>query len=80
MHDVTKHLHLYCKKLKMCGYAGYWCNLITKSDIHRTILYRLYHSYLYMVSASTSPNQTFKFAVKCSPVSSNMATSPPPFS
>lgn len=31
--DVTKHLHLYCKKLKMCGYAGYWCNLITKSDI-----------------------------------------------
>lgn len=33
-----------------------------------------------MVSASTSPNQTRRFGVKFCPVSSNMATSPPPFS
>lgn len=32
-----------------------------------------------MVSASTSPNQTRKFGVKFCPVSSNIATSPPPF-
>lgn len=35
--------------------------------------------HLYMVSASTSPNQTRRFGVKFCPVSSNMATSPPPF-
>ncbi len=32
-----------------------------------------------MVSASTSPNHTFKLGVRFSPISSNMATSPPPF-
>lgn len=32
----------------------------------------------YIVSASTSPNQTCKCGVKLSPLSSNMATSPPP--
>lgn len=37
-------------------------------------------AHLYMVSASTSPNQTRRFGVKFCPVSSNMATSPPPFS
>lgn len=37
-------------------------------------------THLYMVSASTSPNQTRRFGVKFCPVSSNMATSPPPFS
>lgn len=35
---------------------------------------------LYMVSASTSPNQTRRFGMKFCPVSSSMATSPPPFS
>lgn len=34
--------------------------------------------YLYMVSASTSPNHTWRLGVKFSPESSNMATSPPP--
>ena len=79
MHVMSRNIYI-CTVRNLKCVAGYWCNLITKSDIHRTILYRLYHSYLYMVSASTSPNQTFKFAVKCSPVNSNMATSPPPFS
>lgn len=37
-------------------------------------------AHLYMVSASTSPNHTLRFAVKFCPVSSSMATSPPPFS
>lgn len=36
--------------------------------------------YLYIVSASTSPNQTLRCAWKCSPCSSSMATSPPPVS
>lgn len=35
--------------------------------------------YLYIVSASTSPNHTRKFGVKFCPVSSSIATSPPPF-
>lgn len=37
-------------------------------------------SHLYIVSASTSPNHTRNTGVKFSPVRSNMATSPPPFS
>lgn len=36
--------------------------------------------YLYMVSASTSPNQTLRCAWKYSPCTSSMATSPPPVS
>lgn len=40
---------------------------------------KLTHLYLYMVSASTSPNHTLRLGVKFCPVSSNMATSPPPF-
>lgn len=36
--------------------------------------------YLYIVSASTSPNHTRKLGVKFCPVSSSIATSPPPFS
>lgn len=32
-----------------------------------------------MVSASTSPNHTFRLGARNSPLSSNMATSPPPF-
>lgn len=43
-------------------------------------VYLKLYKYLYMVSASTSPNQTRKFGVKFCPVSSNIATSPPPFS
>merc|ERR1739847_254211 len=37
-------------------------------------------SHRYIVSASTSPNQTLRLGVKFSPFSSTMATSPPPFS
>lgn len=33
----------------------------------------------YIVSASTSPNHTWRFGEKLSPVSSSIATSPPPF-
>lgn len=36
--------------------------------------------YLYMVSASTSPNQTLRCVWKYSPCTSSMATSPPPVS
>lgn len=36
--------------------------------------------YLYMVSASTSPNHTLSPAWKFSPCSSSVATSPPPLS
>lgn len=36
--------------------------------------------YLYIVSASTSPNQTLRCAWKYSPCTSSMATSPPPVS
>lgn len=36
-------------------------------------------THLYMVSASTSPNQTLRVGVKLYPDSSNIATSPPPF-
>lgn len=39
-----------------------------------------FHPYLYIVSASTSPNQTLRCAWKCSPCTSSMATSPPPVS
>ena len=38
------------------------------------------HTYLNIVSASTSPNHTLRTTVKFSPISSSMATSPPPFS
>lgn len=37
------------------------------------------NTHLYMVSASTSPNHTRRLGVKFCPVSSNIATSPPPF-
>lgn len=37
------------------------------------------NTHLYIVSASTSPNHTLRLGVKFWPVSSNMATSPPPF-
>lgn len=39
-----------------------------------------YLRYLYIVSASTSPNQTLRCAWKYSPCTSSMATSPPPVS
>lgn len=47
--NVMKYLYLYCKKFKMCGYVGYWCNFIIKFDIYRIIFYRFYYFYLYMV-------------------------------